>query len=74
MVSGRYDPSHRDADWSGFVAFTSKKHVETPPSQLKTNDTGIAPDEGENFQSSVNLLLDSLVTDHSYSSFRCQDI
>lgn len=46
-MSGKYDPSHPDADWSGYVAFVSKKHVEAPPCQLKTNDTGIAPDEGK---------------------------
>jgi hypothetical protein len=43
-----WDPSHPDADWSGYVSkLPSKKHIDAPPCQLKTQDTGIAPGEGE---------------------------
>ena len=53
--SGKYDPSHPDADWSGFVSrLPSKKHIEAPPSQLRTQDTGIAPVDCEFFLDSLN--------------------
>ena len=42
-----YDPSHPEADWSGFVPRrSSKKHIPTPPVQVTTIDgNGIGPSE-----------------------------
>lgn len=49
-MSGKYDRNHSAADWSGYVAtMPSKKHIKTPPSQLKAADdgTGIVPTDGK---------------------------